>query len=68
MILGVHITSTKIFDGDIKNYILHVFEILSNLKVTFYISPNLGLFWVKKTQSTFSLGKIKNTTDNFQHK
>lgn len=44
MILGVHITSTKIFDGDIKNYILHVFEILSNLKVTFYISPNLGLF------------------------
>lgn len=41
MILGVHITSTKIFDGDIKNYILHVFEILSNLKVTFYISPNL---------------------------
>lgn len=43
MILGVHITSTKIFDGDIKNYILHVFEILSNLKVTFYISPNLGL-------------------------
>lgn len=33
MILGVHITSTKIFDGDIKNYILHVFEILSNLKV-----------------------------------
>lgn len=67
MILGVHITSTKIFDGDIKNYILHVFEILSNLKVTFYISPNL-LFWVKKTQSTFSLGKIKNTTDNFQHK
>lgn len=54
MILGVHITSTKIFDGDIKNYILLVFEILSNLKVTLCISPDFGLFCVKKTQSTFS--------------
>ena len=28
MILGAHITCTKIFDRDIKNDILHVFEIL----------------------------------------